>query len=45
MHKSGGSLTQSSLLLTGRNLELGICQSDHQSDADDERVVSFDVKP
>ena len=44
MHKSGGSLTQSSLLLTGKECQLGVCKPDHQPDADDERVLSFDVK-
>ena len=44
MHKSGGSLTQSSLLLTGPNMHRGLCAADHQPDPDDLRQLSSDVQ-
>ncbi len=44
MHKSGGSLTQSSLLLLGKKRERGLRQPDHQPDPDDERLLSADVQ-
>ena len=44
MHKSGGSLTQSSLLLTRTRCSCRLCPSDHQSDSDYFRQLSSDVK-
>ena len=44
MHKSGGSLTQSSLLLTGPRRPCRLCPSDHQPDPDYLRKLSSDVK-
>lgn len=44
MHKSGGSLTQSSLLLTGKKCKLGICKSDYKSDTDNKCFLSADLQ-
>ena len=45
MHKSGGSLTQSSLLMIGAGRERGPRAPDHQPDADHERLVPADEQP
>ncbi len=45
MHKSGGSLTQSSLLLTGPNVHAGYVQQDLQPDPDDVRQLPAHVEP
>ena len=45
MHKSGGSLTQSSILLTGPGMSAGLCPPDYQSDADDERFLPAAFQP
>lgn len=44
MHKSGGSLTQSSLLLTGKKCKSGLCKTDYKSDPDHFRKLSFNVQ-
>ena len=44
MHKSGGSLTQSSPAFNRKKCQLGVCQPDYQPHPDDKRVVSSDVK-
>ena len=41
MHKSGGSLTQSSLLLTGKNVNW---ESDYKSDTDNKCFLSADLQ-
>ena len=43
MHKSGGSLTQSSFFLQDQ-VFMRLCPSDHQSDSDYFRQLSSDVK-
>ena len=45
MHKSGGSLTQSSLLLIGPNVHPGLCAADHQPDPDHLRQLPAHVQP
>ncbi len=45
MHKIRGSLTQSSLLLTGPGGIPGTCAPDHQSDSDYQRILSFALQP
>ena len=41
MHKSGGSLTQSSLLLIGPQCPPGLCAADHQPDPDHLAAATF----
>ena len=45
MHKSGGSLTQSSLPAGGARRKRRPCAADHQPDTDDERFLSAAFKP
>ena len=45
MHKSGGSLTQSSLLLIGPNCPPGLCAADHQPDPDHLGQLPAHVQP
>ena len=45
MHKSGGSLTQSSMLLIGPAMSEGYVRADDQPDTDDKRVVPAAGKP
>ena len=45
MHKSGGSLTQSSILLVGAGYECGLCAPDHQPDPDHQRLLPAALKP
>ena len=45
MHKSGGSLTQSSLLLTGKKRQSRLCEPDHQPDPDHQRLLPAAFQP
>ncbi len=45
MHKSGGSLTQSSFLLTGRNINANYVRQVYQPHADHKRLISAFIEP